>query len=69
MDTTYVDKASLRFATHYARSEYKRNYLSIDISYITFNVKGLKLISKIFMYMKRRKKNSWRVLIRNYLFS
>ena len=65
MDTTYIDEASLRFPIHYARSKYKRNYLSIDVSYITFNVKGLKLISKIFMYMKRRKKNGWRVLIRN----
>ena len=65
MDTTCVDEEILRFAIHYTRNKCNRNYLSIDVSYITFNVKGLKLISKIFMHMKRRKKNGWRVLIRN----
>ena len=52
MDTTCVDEEILRFAIHYTRNKCNRNYLSIDVSYITFNVKGLKLISKIFMHMK-----------------
>jgi len=58
MDTTNVNEASLKFTIHYSISQLKRNNLSIIVSYINFNMKGLYLISKIIIYLKQRKKRS-----------
>ncbi|CAK7340078.1 unnamed protein product [Dovyalis caffra] len=47
MDTTHVDEASLRFAIHCSRSQWKRNKLLIDFSYAKFNMEELMLVSRI----------------------
>ena len=47
MDTKYIDEVSLRFAIYYSRSQWKRNNLSIVVSYTIFKMKGLKLMYKI----------------------
>ncbi|CAK7348263.1 unnamed protein product [Dovyalis caffra] len=63
MDETHIDEASLRFAIHYSTSQWKRNELPIDVSYAKFYSRGLKLISRIVIHLKRRKKGGWRVFI------
>jgi hypothetical protein len=46
MNKTHAD-TSLRFRIHYSRSQWKRNLFLIDVYYVKFNVKELKLILKI----------------------
>jgi hypothetical protein len=63
MDTKYIDEVSLRFAIYYSRSQWKRNNLSIVVSYTIFKMKGLKLMHKIVIHIERRKKRGLRDLI------
>jgi len=50
------------FAIQYFRIKWKRNKLSIVVSYDNLNIKKLKLISKIVLHLKQKNKISWRVL-------
>jgi len=56
MNTIYIDKAILRFAIYYFISQWKRNNISIVVFYMNFKMNELELISKIIIYLKRRKK-------------
>jgi hypothetical protein len=56
MDTKYIDEVSLRFAIYYSRSQWKRNNLSIVVSFINFKMTRLKLMSKIIIYLKKKEK-------------
>jgi hypothetical protein len=56
MDTTHVHEVSLRFVIYYSRSKWKRNNLSIVVSFINFKMTRLKLMSKIIIYLKKKEK-------------
>lgn len=56
IDIRHVDEVSLKFVIHYSRSQWKKKNLLIDVSYMKYNMKGLKLIARIVIYLRRIKK-------------
>jgi hypothetical protein len=56
MDTTHVHEVSLRFVIYYSRNKWKRNNLSIVVSFTNFKMTRLKLMSKIIIYLKKKEK-------------
>jgi hypothetical protein len=64
MNITQIHEVGLRFAIYYSKSHWKRNNFLIVISCINVKIKGLELMSKIIIYLKRRKKKDRRVLTR-----
>jgi hypothetical protein len=59
MDTKYIDEVSLRFAIYYSRSQWKRNNLSIVVSYTIFKMTGLKLMYKIVIHDRKKKEKGF----------
>jgi hypothetical protein len=64
MNITQIHEVGLRFAIYYSKSHWKRNSFLIVISCINVKIKGLELMSKIIIYLKRRRKKDRRVLTR-----
>jgi hypothetical protein len=58
MNITQIHEVGLRFAIYYSKSHWKRNNFLIVISCINVKIKGLELMSKIIIYLKRKKKGS-----------
>jgi len=56
MNITQIHEVGLRFAIYYSKSHWKRNNFLIVISCINVKIKGLELMSKIIIYLKRKKK-------------
>lgn len=56
MNITQIHEVGLRFAIYYSKSHWKRNNFLIVISCINVKIKGLELMSKIIIYLKKKEK-------------